>query len=92
MQFFVVVKFHAICKCTKHIDLGPLTTRSSIANKKQCNATPYQGIIKRQESEICSCYQCEMFQNVVKCFSLGEWLVFKSDGSARCENKKYCFP
>ena len=23
-------------------------------------------------------------------FRLGEWLVFKSDGSARCENKKYC--
>ena len=21
---------------------------------------------------------------------MGEWLVFKSDGSARCENKKYC--
>ena len=23
-------------------------------------------------------------------FRFGEWLVFKNDGSARCENKKYC--
>lgn len=86
MSFEIVLELHASWGRWKHWTYNVLVCLKLPPLRTDGVTNPIREGLASINYTACICLIFRRFFLI----RLGEWLVFKSDGSARCENKKYC--